>query len=137
MCLVHIWHRKRTHETPHRSQITPAETVTLQIKMHHISTICDTRATPEQIATVQDSDWRGRHETDSRLGSRTPTVGCTAYISPSSAVYSHTTHAPYIRIGLRTAPRLTISIVISYTVLPRSSPLGSLFSLLLPALPAV
>src|SRR5258707_15313533 len=33
-----------------------------------------------------------------RLGSRTPTVGRTAYISPSSAIYSHTTRAPYIRI---------------------------------------
>src|SRR5882762_9305112 len=33
-----------------------------------------------------------------RLGSRTPTIGRTAYISPSSAIYSHTTRAPYIRI---------------------------------------
>src|SRR5258707_10561487 len=112
MCLVHIWHRKRTHETPHRSQITPAETVTLQIKMRHTSTICDTRTTPEQIATAQDSDWRGRHKTALQLGSRTPTVGRTVDISPSSAVYSHTMRALYIRIGLRTAPRPTISIFI-------------------------
>src|SRR5258707_1957747 len=27
-----------------------------------------------------------------------PTIGRTAYISPSSAIYSHTTRAPYIRI---------------------------------------
>src|SRR5258707_14341340 len=33
-----------------------------------------------------------------RLGSRTLTVGRTAYISPSSAIYSHTTRTPYIRI---------------------------------------
>src|SRR5258707_7550522 len=33
-----------------------------------------------------------------RLGSRTPTIGRTAYISPSSPIYSHTTHPPYIPI---------------------------------------
>src|SRR5258708_7395720 len=66
--------------------------------MRHTSMICDTHATPEQTATAQDSDRRGRHEIDSRLGSRTPKVGCNAYISSSSAVYSHTTCAPYIRI---------------------------------------
>src|SRR5258707_12966802 len=79
-----------------------------------------------------------------RLGSRTPTIGRTAYISPRTQ-FTHTPRALRTSVyGSQTASRPTISIfipmqrlLISHTVLPRFSPLGSLFSLLFPALPAV
>ena len=71
-----------------------------------------------------------------RLGSRTPTIGRTAYISPR-AQFTHTPRALRTSVyGSQTAPRPTISIfipmqrlLISHTVLPCSSPLGTLFSL--------
>ena len=129
MCMVCIWHQKRAHETPRCSQITPAEIATLQINAPHLDDLrhphdprasCDTDTDCDSARQRPARPARDTSRAASQLGSRTPAVEHKAHRSLSAQI-NYTMRAPYIRIGSRTAPRPSISIVIPMYCTSRSS----------------